>query len=121
MKMYVGSTTGNIEEAVKIIAEQLDRMREELVSEEELERTKQQLKSSTILALESTAARMTRIGRSVITGAELLTPEEISTRIDGVTAEDIQRLAIEHLKLENMHLAAVGPKELDLGKYLAAS
>jgi predicted Zn-dependent peptidase len=120
VKMYVGSTTGNVQEAVKIIAEQLDRMREENVSEEELERTKQQLKSSTILALESTAARMTRVGRSVITGAELLTPDEISARIDAVTAEDIKRLANEHLKLEDQRLSAVGPKEIDLGRYLAA-
>jgi len=120
VKMYVGSTTGNVEEAVRIIAGQLDRIREEPVTEEELQRTKEQLKSSTILAMESTAARMTRIGRSIITGAELLTPEEISARIDAVTADDIKRLANDHLKLENMYLAAVGPKELDLGRYLAA-
>jgi predicted Zn-dependent peptidase len=120
VKMYVGSTTGNVEEAARIIAEQLDRIRDETVTEEELQRTKEQLKSSTILAMESTAARMTRIGRSVITGSELLTPEEISARIDAVTAEDVKRLANEHLKLENMYLAAVGPKELNLGRYLAA-
>jgi len=120
VKMYVGSTTGNVEEAAKIIAEQLDRIRDETVTEEELQRTKEQLKSSTILAMESTAARMTRIGRSVITGSELLTPEEISARIDAVTTDDVQRLANEHLKLDNMYLAAVGPKELDLGRYLAA-
>jgi predicted Zn-dependent peptidase len=120
VKMYVGSTTGNVEEAARIIAEQLDRIRDETVTEEELQRTKEQLKSSTILAMESTAARMTRIGRSVITGSELLTPEEISARIDAVTTDDVQRLANEHLKLDNMYLAAVGPKELDLGRYLAA-
>jgi predicted Zn-dependent peptidase len=120
VKMYVGSTTGNVEEAARVIAEQLDRIRDEAVSEEELHRTKEQLKSSTILAMESTAARMTRIGRSVITGSELLTPEEISARIDAVTTEDVKRLANEHLKLANMYLAAVGPKELDLGRYLAA-
>jgi predicted Zn-dependent peptidase len=120
VKMYVGSTTGNVEEAARIIAEQLDRIRDETVTEEELQRTKEQLKSSTILAMESTAARMTRIGRSVITGSELLTPEEISARIDAVTTDDVQRLANEHLKLDNMYLAAVGPKELDLGSYLAA-
>jgi len=118
VKVYVGSTTGNVAEAVAVISEQLDKIREEPVSEEELKRTKEQLKSSTILALESTAARMTRIGRSIITGAELLTPEEISARIDAVSAEDIKRLANDHLNLENMYLAAVGPKELDLGRYL---
>jgi predicted Zn-dependent peptidase len=120
VKMYVGSTTGNVEEAARIIAGQLDRIREETVTEEELQRTKEQLKSSTILAMESTAARMTRIGRSIITGAELLTPEEIAARIDAVTADEVKRLADEHLKLENMYLVAVGPKELDLGRYLAA-
>ena len=118
IKTYVGSTTGNVEEAVKVIAEQLRRVQEETVSDDELDRTKEQLKSSTLLALESTAARMNRIGRSVITGTELLTPEEISARIEAVTAADVQRLARDHLNLDRMYLSAVGPKELDLGRYL---
>ena len=118
IKTYVGSTTKNVGEAVKIIAEQLNRVSEELVEDEELERTKQQLKSSTLLAMESTAVRMNRIGRSVITGTELLTPEEISARIEAVSAEDIRRLAKEHLNLNKMYLSAVGPRELDLGAYL---
>jgi predicted Zn-dependent peptidase len=116
IKTYVGSTTGNVEEAVKVIAEQLQRIQGEAVAEEELARTRQQLKSSALLALESTAARMNRIGRSVITGTELLATEEIAARIDAVTADDIQRLAGEHLN--HMYLSAVGPKELDLGRYL---
>jgi predicted Zn-dependent peptidase len=120
IKTYVGSTTGNVEEAVRVITEQLGRVQEELVPDEELDRTKQQLKSSTLLALESTAARMNRIGRSVITGTELLSPEEIADRIEAVSAEDIRRLARRHLNLENMYLSAVGPKELDLGRHLSS-
>jgi len=118
IKTYVGSTTGNVEGAVEVIVEQLGKIMEEPVDEDELERTKQQLKSSTLLALESTSARMNRIGRSVITGAELLTPEEISARIEAVTPQDIARLAKEHLRTDQMYLAAIGPKELDLGRYL---
>jgi predicted Zn-dependent peptidase len=121
IKTYVGSTTGNVEEAVKVIADQLQRVQEETITGEELDRTKQQLKSSTLLALESTAARMNRIGRSVITDTELLTPEEIAARIEAVSADDIQRLARKHLNLDHMYLSAVGPKELDLGKYLNGS
>lgn len=118
IKVYAGSTAGNIEEAVQVISEQLDRIRSEAVTSEELSRTKEQLKSSTILALESTSTRMTRIGRSVITGAELLTPEEISERVEAVTKEDIQRLAQKHLAPDRLYLAAVGPKELDLEHYI---
>ena len=121
IKTYVGSTTGNVEEAVKVIADQLQRVQEETITGEELDRTKQQLKSSTLLALESTAARMNRIGRSVITDTELLTPEEIAARIEAVSADDIQRLARKHLNLDHMYLSAVGPKELDLGRYLNGS
>ncbi len=119
IKTYVGSTTGNVGEAVKVIAEQVERLAEEPVPEEELDRTKQQLKSSTLLALESTAARMTRIGRSIITGSELLTPQEISARIEAVSSEDIRRLARTHLDLDRMYLSAVGPRELDLGTHLS--
>ncbi|MBA3793027.1 MAG: insulinase family protein [Rubrobacter sp.] len=118
IKTYVGSTTGNVEEAVGIIVREMGKMRTELVDSEELERTKQQLKSSTLLALESTAARMNRVGRSVILGTELLSPEEIAARIEAVTAEDVMRLANEHLDTEKMYLSAVGPKELDLERYL---
>ena len=50
--------------------------------------------------------------------AELLTPEEISARIEAVTPEDIARLAKQHLRTEQMYLSAVGPEELDLGRYL---
>ena len=63
---------------------------------------------------------MNRIGRSTITGTELLTPDEIAARIEAVTADDIRRLARAHLDLDNIYLSAVGPKELDLGKHLAA-
>jgi predicted Zn-dependent peptidase len=118
IKTYVGSTTGNVEEATKVIVEQLARIQSEPVDDEELYRTKQQLKSSTLLAMESTGARMTRIGRSVINGSDLLTPDEISTRIEAVTADDITRLAQKHLNANQMYLSAVGPKELDLGRYL---
>ena len=118
IKTYVGSTTGNVEEAVGIISRELGKIREERVEDEELERTKQQLKSSTLLALESTAARMNRVGRSVITGSELLSPDEIAERIEAVTADDLQRLANQHLDTKNMYLSAVGPKELDLERYL---
>ena len=118
IKTYVGSTTGNVEEAVETIVREMGKMRSTPVEPEELERTKQQLKSSTLLALESTAARMNRVGRSAIQGTELLSPDEIAQRIEAVTAEDVMRLANDHLDTRKMYLSAVGPKELDLGRYL---
>ena len=118
IKTYVGSTTGNVEEAVDVIIREMGKMRTEPVEVEELVRTKLQLKSSTLLALESTAARMNRVGRSVILDTELLSPDEIAERIEAVTADDVMRLANQHLDTEKMYLSAIGPKELDLGRCL---
>jgi len=119
IKVYVGSTTENVREAVEVIRQELEKLRREPVTEEELYRAKEQLKSATILSLESIPARMRRIGSSVITGSELLSPDEISDRIERITAGDIQRLAEEHLDPQSLYLAAVGPEDLELGEILS--
>jgi predicted Zn-dependent peptidase len=74
-----------------------------------------------VLAQESPGARMNRLGGSVLFCLPPPTPEEIAARIEAVWADDLQRLAREHLNLEHMYLSAIGPKELDLGKYLDGS
>ena len=117
-KIYVGSTTDNVREAVSVIRAELEKLIEHPVSDEELHRARQQIKSASLLALESTAARMRRIGASVITGSELLDPDEIARRVEMVTAEDVQRLAVEYLDPQRMYLSSVGPEELKLGEIL---
>ncbi len=46
-----------------------------------------------MLALESTAARMNRLGSSVLAELPLLTVDEIIERVDAVTADDVRELA----------------------------
>jgi predicted Zn-dependent peptidase len=53
---------------------------------------------------------MNRIGRSVLTGTELLTIDEIIARVDAVSAEDVLSLAQEYWQPESMSAAAIGPK-----------
>ena len=63
-----------------------------------------------MLGLESPGTRMNRIGRSLLTGTELLSIDEITARVDAVTAEDVQELAREHWQPESLSAAAIGPK-----------
>ena len=46
-----------------------------------------------MLSLESTANRMSRIGKAELFEEELLTPDELMARIDAVTHEDTMRVA----------------------------
>ena len=60
-------------------------MRAEPATPEELERAKENVKARIILALESSSARMNRLGGSLLYGLPLLEPDELVERIDAVT------------------------------------
>ena len=64
-----------------------------------------------LLSMESTSNRMSRLGKSLVTGTELLSLEELVERIDAVTADDVAALAGELLALERLSAAGIGPSE----------
>lgn len=65
------------------------------ITTEEWERTRGNLQGSSSLALESTDARMVRLGRSEIHTGEFVDRDEALKRIDLVTLEDVRDLAGE--------------------------
>ena len=58
-------------------------------------RAKENVKGRTVLSMESTLARMNRLGSSVLMGVPLLTLDEIVASIDAVTLEQVSSLARE--------------------------
>jgi predicted Zn-dependent peptidase len=77
----------------------------------ELERAKENLKGRMLLSLESTSNRMSRLGKSLVTGTELLGLEELIERVDAVAADDVAALAGDLLALEGLSAAGIGPSE----------
>lgn len=96
------------EAALHMIMEELRRIREEGVTEEELARTKEQLKISLLMGLESTTARMNTVARSEMTYGDYRTPEETVARLEAVTREDVAALAKKLLDFEKLSFSAVG-------------
>ena len=90
---------------------ELDRFRAEPATDDELERSKENVKGRVLLALESTTARMNRLGSSVLAGIPLLSVDEVEARIDAVTLEDLQALAGELLAPERLSAAGIGADE----------
>ena len=60
--LYVGTRPDNLGEAIATIATELERFVEAPISEQELMRSRENLKGRVVLSLESTAARMNRLG-----------------------------------------------------------
>jgi hypothetical protein len=89
--LYVGTRADNLAEVARVIDDELARLRQEPVSEEELARAKDNVKGRVVLAMESTTARMERLGASVLAEMPILELDEVIERIDAVDAEQIER------------------------------
>ena len=79
------------------------------VRDDELARAKENLKGRILLSLESTSARMTRLGKSTITDTPLLTPEQVVKRLEAVEADEVAELADALLSPERLSVAGIGP------------
>jgi predicted Zn-dependent peptidase len=110
--IYAGTTPSKGHEVLEIIGRELDDVAEKGVTNHELERAKEHLKGSTMLALEETSGRMSRLGKSELAHGEILTLDDVIERIDAVTAEDCQKVAEEVLGRPRA-LAVIGPFEED--------
>ncbi len=117
--LYVGTRPENLTEALAVIAAELERFVGEPPDERELARSRENAKGRLALSLESTSARMNRLGGSVLAGLPILSVEEIIARIDAVTVEDVRTLAAELFGPAELSVAAIGPDEDALRAALA--
>ena len=108
---YVGTREENVEEACAIIGSELERLRGEPVSDEELARAKEHVKGRLVLSSESTAARMSRIARATLFDLPVLTLDQMIEKVDEVTVADLTELAQEIYAGERLSAAAVGGDE----------
>ncbi len=115
--LYVGTRPDNVSEALAVVAAELERCVEDPASEEELVRSRENLKGRVVLGMESTGARMSRLGSSLLGELPILSVDEVLERIDAVDIDAVRALAAELFAPERLSAAGVGPREAD---FLAA-
>jgi predicted Zn-dependent peptidase len=118
--LYVGTRVDNVAESMRVIGDELDRLRVEPATTEELSRAKENLKGRVLLALESTGARMNRLGSELLAGAPLLSLDEVVEGIEAVSLEDLRQLSDELWAPERLSVAGIGPDEDRFDEALAA-
>ncbi|MFM9149870.1 MAG: M16 family metallopeptidase, partial [Solirubrobacterales bacterium] len=107
--IHAGTRGENLGEVCEILAEEMRRITTVAPEAEEVERAKELVKGRLVLAEESNAARMSRIGRAVLYGLPILGLDEMLDRIDAVGEEDVLFLAEEILGRVPPSSACVGP------------
>jgi len=109
--LYVGTRPENLKEALSVVAGELERCVEDPAEEQELTRSRENLKGRVVLSLESTAARMSRLGASVLNELPILSVDELIDRIDAVDVSELRSLAGELFHAGRLSVAGVGPDE----------
>ena len=109
--VYVGTRPENLAEAMSIVTRELQRCVLEPADEQELERSRENLKGRMVLALESTGARMSRLGASVLNDLPILSVDEVIERIDAVGMPELKELAEALFAPARLSVASVGPDE----------
>ena len=106
--LYLGTRSDNLAEALQVVGAELERIRDEPATRDELERSKENVKGRVVLSLESTSTRMNRLGSSVLTDVPVLGLDEVIERIDAVRLDDLRELANELWPLERLSAAGIG-------------
>jgi predicted Zn-dependent peptidase len=116
--LYVGTRADNLQQSLEVVGTELENLRKAPATADELDRAKENLKGRVVLALESTGARMNRLGSEVLAGAELLSLDETVARIDAVSLEDLAALVDELWAPERLSAAGIGPEQARFEKAL---
>ena len=109
--LYVGTRPDNLQEALATVAHELERLLDDPAGPAELDRSRENLKGRVALSLESTAARMSRLGGALLGDMPILSIDEIVERIDAVTVADLRELARELFAPASLSAAGIGADE----------
>ena len=107
--VYAGTDLERVDETISAIIDELRKLRDDLVPEEELHRNKELSKGRIVMGLEDSRAVASWIGGQELTFGEIKTPREVMDLIDGVRADDLLDLAREIYSTEHLNLVLIGP------------
>src|ERR1700730_5482116 len=116
--IYTGTDPSKARTAVASIVIEMEKLVEQGITVEELDKGRAMLKGRYVLDREDSMAQ------GYLAAAELLYRGRVSNReeqfalIDSITAGDIQAAAASYLHPEEIHGALVGPPGLDVGKVI---
>jgi predicted Zn-dependent peptidase len=106
--VYAGTSRESAAKVVTSVVRELYRLKSETVSAEELRRSKDQLKGSLMLSLESSTSRMSNLARQEMYFDRFFTLDELIERIELVKAEDLRGMAQEFFHTESIAVTVLG-------------
>lgn len=103
-----GTRPENCQRVIDIILEELERVRKDGMTQEEITKAFNQLKGSLYMGLETVNSRMNKMGRSLLDYDRVVTADEHIEKLSKVTVEDVKAVAEEFFRKENLQITILG-------------
>lgn len=104
-----GLDESNLIRALEVMLKELNRIKNEPVPDEEIERAKEFCKGQLLFTMEDTMSHMLWLGEKIISKEKELDIKKIMGRLASIDKDDIMRVAGTIFKNESMNLAVIGP------------
>lgn len=111
LNIYAATNPSQIEEVIEHIIQEITLLIKEGISEEELNKTKEQIKSNLIIGFENMNSRMSSYGKYKLILNRIKSQDEMIEGINEVTADQLIDFAKETFDLNKMSVALVGRHE----------
>lgn len=111
LSVSAGVDNKRVDLAIEHIMIELNRMKNELVSDAEMKKAKDYIAGNMMLNLETSDSQAEFAGYQEILKGEIKLPEEFIAEMNKVTAEQVRELAREILVDEKLNMAIIGPYE----------
>ena len=116
--IHAGVDNANLLEATGEIVHELNALKKNFVTSDELFRAKEYVKGQLLLALEDTASRMLWLGGKVLQEGKAPEIKEIFRNIEKVNVYDIKRVTNAIFDKKNLSFATIGPAREDIKRKL---
>jgi len=104
-----GVNNEKVYDAIKVVMDEIRKIKDNGITQEELQRAKDNISGSMALGLEHSDAVANAYAGPVLFENKVLTPEEELGKIKKVTLEDVHKVAKEVFENNKLNLAVIGP------------
>lgn len=107
--IYAGVGHDKAAVTLQAIKDEIAKLQDEQVSDQELHKAREQMRGRLIMGLENNSAVADMLGSQMIVMNRIWSMSEILATIDAVKPQDIQKAAQKYLAGSEMRLAVIGP------------
>ncbi len=109
LTIYAGCDAVAVREVIDLVVAELQDLRDNFISQEELRRAQDHLKGSLVLSLESSSSRMSHMARQQMYFGRQFTLEDTLRGVEAVTLDDVRRVARDLLPPGSLSATVLGP------------